>query len=458
MEFKLLGPFEARHEGQPILLGSRRQERCLLSILLLDAGSVVTTARIVDLLWDGAAPHSARGTVHTYIGRLRAGLAPHGLHIATRHDGYSVHHDGHVTDAHEFRTLVQRAAAVGDPGERLRCYDRALALWRGPLLADVADDGLRERLGGALSELRMSALEQRAEAQLTMGLHERVLADLTPMAQERPERERLVAAQMTALYRSGRRADALQLYRHTRKALVDGLGIEPGTELTTLHDRILHGDPRLDRPPAPLYAVRVDDEWLPWSTSGNPALEFCNTYAGWGERHARIPGSDWLRRYETLAVWAGHMNLADDHDVTRLRRQAQQHPDEAAAALDEAREFRTHLYACLTDPDDARAFKAVAALAQDAARLSVFTRTDDGLGHWRLPPSAGLRLPALATARTAAELLADPRRFTIRTCPSSDCGWLFLDEGGRRRWCSLSTCGRERPGSGARQTGSTVME
>ncbi|MGW1880917.1 BTAD domain-containing putative transcriptional regulator [Streptomyces sp. NPDC001970] len=449
MEFKLLGPFEARHQGQRILSGSRRQERCLLSILLLDAGNVVTTARLVDLLWNGAAPDSARGTVHTYIGRLRARLTPHGLHIETRHDGYSIERDGHVTDIQEFRALVQRAAVDGDPGERLRCYDEALALWRGPLLADVADDRLRERLGGgALSELRLSAMEQRAEAQLTKGLHERVVADLTPLAQERPERERLVAAQMTALYRSGRQADALQLYRNTRKALVDGLGIEPGTELTTLHDRILRGDPRLDRPPAPLYAVRVGDEWLPWGTSGHPALEFCNTYAGWGERGGRIPGSDWLRRYTTLAVWAGHMNLADDHDVTRLRRQALQHPDEAAEALDEARDFRAQLYTCLTEPEDARAFKAVAAVAQDAARLSVFTRGDDGLGHWRLPPSAGLRLPTLATARTAAELLADPRRFTIRTCPSSDCGWLFLDEGGRRRWCSLSTCGRGRASEG----------
>ncbi|MFD7442239.1 BTAD domain-containing putative transcriptional regulator [Streptomyces sp. NPDC059909] len=452
MEFKLLGPFEARHEGQRILVGSRRQERCLLSILLLDAGSVVTTARIVDLLWNGAAPPSARGTVHTYVGRLRARLKPHGLHIETRHDGYSVDPDGHVTDAQEFRSLVQRAAAVGDPGERLRCYDQALALWRGPLLADVADDGLRERLGGPLSELRLSALEQRAEAQLTMGLHERVVADLTPLSQERPERERLVAAHMTALYRSGRQADALQLYRHTRRTLVDTLGIEPGSELRTLQDRILRGDPRLDRPPAPLYAVRVGDEWLPWSTSGHPALEFCNTYAGWGERGGPMPGSDWLRRYETLAVWAGHMNLADDHDVARLRRQAGEQPDEAAAALEEAREFRTQLYAGLTDPDDARAFKAVAAVAQDAARLSVFTRAEDGLGTWRLPPSAGLRLPALATARSAAELLADPRRFMIRACPSSDCGWLFLDEGGRRRWCSLATCGRG-PQPLARTTG-----
>lgn len=188
--------------------------------------------------------------------------------------------------------------------------------------------------------------------------------------------------------------------------------------------------------------MRVGEEWLPWSTSGHPALEFCNTYAGWGG--PGLPGSDWLRSYSTLAVWAGHMDLAEDRLVARLLKQAQQHPDEATAALDEARGFRTNLYACLTDPEDARAFKAVAGLAQDAARTSVFTRGEDGLAHWRLSPAAGLRLPVLATAHSAAELLADPRRLTIRTCPSEDCGWLFLDQGGRRRWCSLATCGSRR--------------
>jgi DNA-binding SARP family transcriptional activator/predicted RNA-binding Zn ribbon-like protein len=445
MEFQLLGPFEARHEGERVILG-RRQERCLLAILLLDAGRVVTTARLIDLLWNGAPPASARGTVHTYIGRLRARLRPFGLLVDTRHDGYVLDPDHHTIDAREFLDLVGEAGMAGDPGEQTRCYDRALTLWRGPLLADVIDDELRGRLGGRLAELRLSALEQRAETQLTMGLHEQVMADLTPLAQELPSRERLVVAQMTALYRSGRQAEALEVYRHTRHVLVDELGIEPGPTLTTLHDRILRGDPRLDRPPAPLYAVRVREEWLPWSTSGHPALEFCNTYAGWGE--PGLPGADWLRRYSTLAVWAGHMDLADDPLVDRLLRQARELPDEAAAALEEARDFRAQLYACLTDPHDVRAFNAVAAVVQDAAGSAVFTRGEDGLGHWRLSPAAGLRLPVRATARSAAELLADPRRFTIRSCASDDCGWLFLDYSGRRRWCSLATCGNHRVRAG----------
>ncbi|MEU2539495.1 BTAD domain-containing putative transcriptional regulator [Streptomyces iakyrus] len=442
MDFQLLGPFAARHEGRPVLLGSRRQERCLLAVLLLHAGHSVPTGRLIDLLWDDAPPVSARATVHTYVGRLRAALRPYGVSVETRHDGYAVEGGPHRIDAREFTELVGQAADARDPMERIGHYDRALALWQGPLLADVADDRLRSRLDGGLGELRLSAVERRAEAQLGMGLPERVVADLTPLLPEHPARERLVAAQMTALHRTGRRAEALRLYDRTRALLATDLGIGPSRELRTLHERMLSGDPRLDRPPGPVYAVRVDDQWLPWSTSGHPALEFCNTYAGWGGD--RLPGSEWLPGYATLAVWAGHLDLIEHRQTARLRERALRRPDEAAAALDEARRFRTDLYACLTDPQDGRAFKAVAAVVQEAAGLSVLTRGEDGLGRWQPSPSAGLRLPLHAVARTAGELLTDPRRFTVRTCPAPDCGWLFLDESGRRRWCSLRRCGAGR--------------
>ncbi|MYS91310.1 MULTISPECIES: BTAD domain-containing putative transcriptional regulator [Streptomyces] len=446
MEFQLLGPFAARHEGRQVLLGSRRQERCLLAVLLLHAGRAVTTDRLIDLLWDGEPPDAARATVHTYVGRLRAALRPYGVSVETRHDGYVVEQGPHEIDAQEFAGLVGQAADSADPADRVRLYDQALGLWRGPLLADVAVEPLRARLGGRLGELRLSAVERRAETQLTMGLHDRVVADLTPLLEEHPTRERLVGAQMTALYRAGRQADALRLYRSTRTTLAAELGIEPNSELRTLHERMLRADPRLDRPPGPVYAVRVGDQWLPWSTSGHPALEFCNTYAGWGGEP--LPGSEWLRGYATLAVWAGHLDLIEERQVTGLREQALRQPAEAAAVLDEARRLRTDLYACLTDPREGRAFKAVAGAVEDAARLSVFTRGDDGLGRWQPSPAAGLRLPVCAVARSAGELLADTRRFTVRGCPSRDCGWLFLDESGRRRWCSLATCGAKRSAGG----------
>ncbi|MDT0445588.1 BTAD domain-containing putative transcriptional regulator [Streptomyces sp. DSM 41886] len=442
MEFRLLGPFEARHEGRQVLTGARRQERCLLAVLLLRAGRVVTTGHLIDLLWSGGAPANARGTVHTYIGRLRAALRPFGgPELATREDGYRVVPGTYRLDTAEFTALVRQAGAARDPGTRADLYDRALGLWRGPLLDGTADGVLRERLGGELAELRLSALERRAEAQLAMGRHDRVAADLAPHAGEHPEREQLVAAQMTALYRGGRQAEALRLYRGTRRALVDGLGIEPGAALASLHDRILRGDPQLNQPqaPAPVYAVRVGEEWLPWSAGGHPALELCNTYAGWGGQ--ALPGGEWLRRYATLAVWAGHHDLAAERLVAQLLARAGREPAAAAAVLAEAQAFRARLYACLTDPADAASFAAVAAVVERAAAVSSFTRDEDGLGHWRLTPAAGLRLPLYAAARAAGELLADPRRFTIRACPGENCGWLFLDASGRRRWCSLATCG-----------------
>lgn len=247
----------------------------------------------------------------------------------------------------------------------------------------MAGEPLRERLGGHLDALRLSTVELRAESHLAMGLHERVVADLTALADEHPERERIVAAQMTALYRSDRAAEAVRLYRVTRRALSTRLGVEPGPDLNALHQRVLRRDPALDRPPAPLYAVRVGEHWLPWNTSGHPALEFCNTYAGWGG--PELAGSEWLRDYATLAVWAGHLDLAEDHVVTRLLARARRDPGEAAAVLAQARDFRALLYACLTDPADTGAFKAVAEVAEAAAKSSVFTLGADGLGRWRIP-------------------------------------------------------------------------
>ncbi len=443
MDFRLLGPFEARHEGQPALPRVRRQERLLLAILLLDTGRTVPVDRLVELLWQGRAPGAARATVHTYIGRLRSALGPYGLRLSTLDDGYRVEPGEHRVDSAEFTALVHRAGEAGDPAHCVELHDEALALWRGPLLEGLADESLRGRLGGVLAELRLSALERRAEDLLAMGRHHRVVADLLPEIRRAPPRERLVVAQMTALYRSGRPAEALDLYQETRTALVEELGLEPGADLRELHRRILAADPRLDRPSGPVYAVRVRDVWLPWNTSGHPALEFCNTYAGWGS--PSLPGSDWLARYESLAVWAGHLGLAEDAAVDSLLSTAARAPEAAETALSEARDLRTAAYACFTDPADTRAFKTLATAAEEAARHAEFTRGPDGLGRWSLTPAAGLRLPLLAAAHTAAELLATPRVHTLRVCPGKDCGWLFLDETGRRRWCSLGTCGARRP-------------
>lgn len=443
MDFLLLGPFETRHDGERVTLAARRQERCLLAILLLEAGKLVPVDRLIELLWAGVAPRSARSVVHTYIGRLRAALGPYGLTIATRGDGYLVEAETHTIDVAQFVDLVRHAVGVSDLNERVDRYTRALALWRGPLLADVADDRLRQRLGAELTELWLSSVELRAEAQLELGRYDRVVAELTMLADQHPTRERLIAALMTALYRTARQADALQLYEATRRVLVRDLGVEPGPELRRLHAQILRDDASAGGPPLPVYAVRVRDQILPWSVGGHPALEFCNTYAGWGG--PAMPGSEWLRSYAALAVWAGYMDLVDEPTVTRLVRQAEEQPAEAAKVLNEARRLRQHLYAYLIDVNDLRSFSVVARFIEASARHCVFVRDSDGLGRWRLATEGGLRLPVHAAARAAAELLSDPRRFTVRACPGSHCGWLFLDTSGLRRYCSAVTCGKAMP-------------
>jgi predicted RNA-binding Zn ribbon-like protein len=127
--------------------------------------------------------------------------------------------------------------------------------------------------------------------------------------------------------------------------------------------------------------------------------------------------------------------------VTRLVASAKREPAEAAAVLTEARLLRSHLYACLTRPNGARSFAVVARFAEAAAKVSTFVQDEDGLGRWRLSKAAGLRLPVYAAARCAADLLCDPRRYTVRRCPGDDCGWLFLDQNGLRQWCSMGICG-----------------
>lgn len=440
MEFRLLGPFEARHEGHPVAVANRRQERSLLAILLLETGRLVPTERLIELLWPGREPGSGRGTVHTYIGRLRGTLAPYGVQILTRAEGYLVEPAGHVVDAGEFTRLVHQATEVGDLKQRVGLLDQALALWRGPLLADTE---LRLRLGGPLEELRLVGIELRAEARLELGQHGRVVGELTAHVQANPTRERLLGTLMTALYRNGGKADALRAFDNSRKALADELGLDPGPELRELHRRILHDDHRLNRPRRAVYEVRVGDESLPWMVGGHPALEFCNTWAGW-HMDPPLPGSEWLRTYRTFAVWAGYAGLADDAAVNRLRDLARRQPEAAEEVLAQARSLRTALYECLTDPGNSPAFDTVARSAETAARTMVFGRDRDGRGRWRAALTSGLWLPMHGVAWSAAELLADARRLTVRACPSQRCGWLFLDETGMRRWCSLATCGDPR--------------
>jgi DNA-binding SARP family transcriptional activator/tetratricopeptide (TPR) repeat protein len=249
MDFLLLGPVEAFAEGRRVELG-RRQERCLLGLLLLEAGRVVPIDRLAELLWAGDPPAGARHALHTYVGRLRSALGAYGVRLLTRRDGYLADVCADQVDVHRFVATAGRVHEVTDPAQRSAVLAQALALWRGPLLADVADDRLRERIGLGLQELRLSAVEWRAEADLVCGRPERVVADLSGLTAQYPTRERLPALLMTALYRSGRQTDALAVYRDAREFLVAEFGVEPGPQLRLLHEQVLRNDPVLAGPAA----------------------------------------------------------------------------------------------------------------------------------------------------------------------------------------------------------------
>ncbi len=259
-EFRLLGPVEVGH-GDTTITVARRAQRCLLGLLLLDAGRVVPVGRLLELLWDDRPPANARGILHSHVTRLRGTLDPkrtgsRGFRLLRQGDGYLAQTDVGAVDVHRFRDLVGQARRSAAPGVRSRLLKDALACWRGPLLADAASDRLRDRLGVGLEELRLGAIEARAEAELACGRHRELLPDLADLVRLHPLRERLIRAYMIALYRDGRRPDALAGYRRARGDFVRELGLEPTRELHELHDRMARADPSLDFKPSRASARR----------------------------------------------------------------------------------------------------------------------------------------------------------------------------------------------------------
>ncbi|MBE8516829.1 tetratricopeptide repeat protein [Amycolatopsis sp. H6(2020)] len=248
-EFRLLGAVEADRDGVPVDLG-RRRERCLLGLLLLEAGRLVQVERLLDLLWDDDAPPTARASLHTHVSRLRAKLDPdgtggHGVRLLAKDNGYLAEVDPLRVDVHRFRTMVGSARQLAQPAERAGSLRRALALWRGPALADVASDRLRDRVTPDLTELRMTATDLAVDAELACGREHDLVAGLYASIAEFPVRERPVGQLMLALYRTGRRVDALAAYHELRGRLADRLGVDPGPELQDRFTAILRDDPAL---------------------------------------------------------------------------------------------------------------------------------------------------------------------------------------------------------------------
>jgi DNA-binding SARP family transcriptional activator len=252
-EFRILGPLEVVGEAGPVALGGQRQ-KALLAALLLEAGRVVPTDRLVDLLWGESAPKTATTSLQNAVSRLRRALGESVLE--TRAPGYVLRVTPEQVDAHRFEQLVHDAR-VAPPHVRRDLLERALGLWRGPALAEFTFDDFAQAEMRRLEELRLVALGERIDADLELGRHGDVVGELEALVQRHPLRETFRRQLMLALYRSGRQAEALEAYQDARARFVEDLGIEPGPELSQLQAEILRHEAGIAAPGA---APVVSDE------------------------------------------------------------------------------------------------------------------------------------------------------------------------------------------------------
>ena len=254
-EFRILGPLEVVGDGGPIALGGQKQ-RALLGSLLMRVGEVVAKDRLVDQLWGEQPPKTATTSLQNLVSQLRKLLGPDVL--ATRPPGYVLQIDAESLDLGRFERLVaaSRSEAASARAATLR---QALALWRGAPLADLGFETFAQNEIRRLEELRLEAIEERIDADIELGEGSSLVSELEALVAQLPLRERLRAQLMLALYRSGRQAEALDVYHAGRTALSEQLGIDPGPELQQLYGRILRQESVLA--PGSSTVDRVDDHY-----------------------------------------------------------------------------------------------------------------------------------------------------------------------------------------------------
>ena len=261
MEFRILGPLEAADGERTVPLG-RGKQRALLALLLLHRNAVVSRDRLIDELWGERPPETAATALHGLVSQLRKAIEPAGSNglVRTQAPGYLLAVDASQVDADVFeRSVTDGTAALtaGDPERTAAMLRSALALWRGPALADLTYESFAGPEIARLEELRLTAFEQLFDAELARGRHEAVIPELEEFVVRYPHREQARGQLMLALYRAQRQSDALELYRDTYRVLRDDLGVAPGPELRRLHAAILRQDAGLAAPsPLPLAPAK----------------------------------------------------------------------------------------------------------------------------------------------------------------------------------------------------------
>lgn len=253
LEFSLLGSLMVRRGNTPVPIPSGKQ-RVVLAALLLKAGRPVSVEELADLLWESGPPPSARVTVQNLVKRLRRALGDEGhSRIVTRPDGYQITVSGDELDLSRFEASAARARQSASLRQWQRAaieYRDALSLWRGEPLEGIPCERIALEHGPRLAEMRLQAIEERFDADLHLGRHTELVAELRELVTVHPLREPLHALLMLSLYRAGRQADALAAYRDARSVLVNEVGVEPGAELQRLHAQVLAADPALNAPAA----------------------------------------------------------------------------------------------------------------------------------------------------------------------------------------------------------------
>jgi DNA-binding SARP family transcriptional activator len=409
-EFRLLGPLEAVVNGKPVHLAAAKP-RALLALLLLNRNQVVSTDRLIDELWDDNPPATATKTLQVYVSQLRKELGPDRL--VTRPPGYLLRVEEGELDLERFEQLTadaRKRLADGDPTGARDEFREALRLWR----------GAPESTAARLEELRLAAYEDSLHARLESGEAAGVIPELEQLVELHPLRERPRELLMLALYRSGRQADALELFRRTRALFVDELGIEPGPGLRDLEQAMLRQDselrlpvPRREQPEPPRRRRRL------WIAVAALLLVAAGVLAGVlvanGGGNSKQPtssaqGSTQLRFF----VYKLENFLLQSHDgrvqVTRALAGAfdcSLSPDVAAAQLDGVQENRQSLLeqlAALQVPENGTALRA-ADLLQRASHASIaadwiyrdWLRTRTGCVRGSHPPANAARADARAT-------------------------------------------------------------
>jgi DNA-binding SARP family transcriptional activator len=251
VDFRLLGPLEVIDGGLTVPIGGPRQ-RTLLALLLLRRGEPVPSEQLIAELWGQHPPRTALTALQNHIARLRRSLGD--ARLVTRASGYAIALEPDELDLERFEGFVERSR-VADPATRSALLVDALALWRGAPLGGLSDVAIIAAERSRLEELRLAALEGRIDADLELGREARLVVELSSLAVRHPRREGLSRRLMLALYRSGRQAEALDVYAETRRILAHELGLEPSESLRALHRAMLRHDPALEPRQPPIEPV-----------------------------------------------------------------------------------------------------------------------------------------------------------------------------------------------------------